>query len=312
MANFANYSKINSQKTKDMIATFGTLNLNSNYRVFTFGNPFNETYTSYFHKSIGGYHGAKLKRYQELVEHYITKEVELLGKKLDTLINSQRKSEIERLQTILPKETNLQKVFDTLPIVLPENFVLLNMLNTRYLAINPSGAAIKNKGANGNAWFVSSIKTVSNANDEMTSLGKLNSKKEALLNSKDFPQMVNSIKKSYTLDSTDQISMTKYDVNRIEYSSSSKNELPAIFSEIWYPEGWNCYIDGKKTDKLFRANYILRGAIIPAGKHKIEWKFEPQSYITGSKVSLAGSILLLVFTMGIILFNLIKNLKPRD
>ena len=97
----------------------------------------------------------------------------------------------------------------------------------------------------------------------------------------------------------DKITLTKYGTNSLQYSSESKTELPAVFSEIWYPEGWNCYIDGKKTDKIFRANYVLRGVIIPAGKHKIEWKFEPTSYNTGSTFSLIGSLLLLLLFTGI-------------
>jgi uncharacterized membrane protein YfhO len=85
-----------------------------------------------------------------------------------------------------------------------------------------------------------------------------------------------------------------------------------VFSEIWYPEGWNCYIDGKKTDKVFRANYILRGALIPAGKHKIDWKFEPQTYYTSNTYSMIGSIGLVLSCLLIFGMNLKNNLLPKD
>jgi len=291
------YEKIKSDKTREMIATFATLNLNSNYRVLSFGNPFNETYTSYFHKSIGGYHGAKLKRYQEVIEHRISAEMEMLQSE-QKMITEQKNIAIQELQRTLPPNSNFQAIFDTLPISLPEKYVVLNMLNTRYLSFNPSSAALKNKGANGNAWFVGKLNNVNNANDEMTILGKINSKKEAVVNTKDFADLGKSLPSNFAVDSSCTVQMTTYDVNSITYQSNSKVEAPVIFSEIYYPEGWNCYIDGEKTDKIFRANYILRGALIPAGKHKIEWKFEPESFSSASKVSKVGSVLLLISVLG--------------
>ena len=186
------------------------------------------------------------------------------------------------------------------------------MLNTRYLSFNPSSVALKNKGANGNAWFVGKIKKVNNANDEMTILGKLNSKKEAVMNTKDFVDLGNTLSTNYAVDSTSTIQMTSYDVNSISYQSNSKVEAPAIFSEIYYPEGWNCYIDGEKTDKIFRANYILRGALIPAGKHKIEWKFEPESFSSSSTTSMVGSGLLFAFVLGSLGFLLFGSIKSTS
>ena len=291
------YEKIKSDKTREMIATFATLNLNSNYRVLSFGNPFNETNTSYFHKSIGGYHGAKLKRYQEVIEHRISAEMEMFQSEQKMFLD-QKNTAFGELQRTLPPNSNFQAIFDTLPISLPEKYVVLNMLNTRYLSFNPSSAALKNKGANGNAWFVGKLNNVNNANDEMTILGKINSKKEAVVNTKDFADLGKSLPSNFAVDSSCTVQMTTYDVNSITYQSNSKVEAPVIFSEIYYPEGWNCYIDGEKTDKIFRANYILRGALIPAGKHKIEWKFEPESFSSASKASKVGSVLLLISVLG--------------
>lgn len=304
------YKRIKSEKTREMIATFATLNLNSNYRVLSFGNPFNETNTSYFHKSIGGYHGAKLKRYQEVIEHRISAEMEMFQSE-QKMISEQKNIAIQELQRTLPPNSNFQAIFDTLPITLPEKYVLLNMLNTRYLSFNPGSTALKNKGANGNAWFVGQIKKVDNANDEMNILGKLNSKKEAVLNIKDFADLGNVLSTTYAVDSSCTVHMTSYDVNSISYQSNSKVEAPAIFSEIYYPEGWNCYIDGEKTDKIFRANYILRGALIPAGKHKIEWKFEPESFSSSSTTSMVGSGLLFAFVFGSFGFLLFGSMKSK-
>ena len=292
------YVGIKSDKTREMIASFAALNSHTNYRVLSFGNPFNETNTSYFHKSIGGYHGAKLKRYQELIEHHISSEIQLFEKEMQQLITDQKNSAIEKLQKTLAPTSNFQSIYDTLPIMLSEKYTVLNMLNTRYLAINPNSAAIKNNGANGNAWFVSSIKKVANANNEMLALGKINSKKEAVINTKDFPEIAGSLSNTYAVDSTASIRMLNYDVNKVSYESSSKISAPVIFSEIYYPEGWNCYIDGKKTNNIFRANYVLRAALIPAGKHKIEWKFEPESFYSSSSKSMIGSALLFTFVIG--------------
>ena len=302
------YNKITSEKTREMIASFATLNLHSNYRVLSFGNPFNETKTSYFHKSIGGYHGAKLKRYQEVIEHYITSEIEMFQRE-QNIFSEQKNQAFQKIQGNLPLNTNFQTVFDTLPIVLPEKYVALNMLNTKYLSVSSNANALRNIGANGNAWFVTKVKKVNSANDEMSSLATIKSKKEAIINTKDFSKIGDDISEVYALDSTSSVRMLSYDVNRIVYESNSNIEAPIVFSEIYYPEGWNCYVDGEKTDHIFRANYILRGALVPAGKHLIEWKFEPDSFTSSSTTSMIGSIFLFVFVLGSFGFYLFGKWK---
>jgi uncharacterized membrane protein YfhO len=166
-----------------------------------------------------------------------------------------------------------------------------------------------NIGANGNAWFVTKVKKVNSANDEMSSLATINSKKEAIINTKDFSKIGDDISEVYALDSTSSVRMLSYDVNRIVYESNANIEAPIVFSEIYYPEGWNCYIDGEKTDHIFRANYILRGALVPAGKHLIEWKFEPDSFTSSSTTSMIGSIFLFVFVLGSFGFYLFGKWK---
>jgi uncharacterized membrane protein YfhO len=193
---------------------------------------------------------------------------------------------------------NAKQVFDTIQIgkiAVTDSNAVLNMLNTKYLVLDRTKEPVKNVNANGAAWFVGKMKIVNSSNEEMKSLEGLNSKDEAIFNKKDFAMI--AMKSSYSKDSTATIKLTSYGTNVLKYSSNSKTELPAIFSEVYYPEGWNCYVDGKLIES-FRANYILRGAIIPAGKHNIEWKFEPVSYIKGSRYASIFSILNLLLFLG--------------
>lgn len=271
------------------IAQFGTLTLNSNYKVLTFENPYNETGTSYFHKSIGGYHGAKLKRYQEIIEFHLNQELQAVN----SIIGAAKNMKLREYATKMTiTQDQMQAVFDTISvdqISLSDASPVLNMLNTKYIILNRGLKAIQNTNANGPVWFVKSIKKVANSNQEMLGLTNLKSKEVALVNTTDLGQ---ELKNEYVVDSTAQIKLVKYGSNALKYAVSTKTDLPAIFSEIYYPEGWNCYADGKQL-KPFRANYVLRGAIIPAGTKTVEWKFEPKSYFVSSKIALVGSLFLL-------------------
>jgi hypothetical protein len=288
MESLAKYENMDS-RTKSEIARFGTLTLNSNYKVLTFENPFNETGTSYFHKSIGGYHGAKLKRYQEIIEFYLNEELQEVNK----VISAAKNEKLRDLSTkINITQEQMQGIFDTISvseIALTDNTPILNMLNTKYIVLNRGLKAIHNSNANGAVWFVNSIKKVSNSNQEILAIEHLKSKEIAIVNTKDADQEIKSL---YNKDSLASIKMVKYGSNEIKYAVKSKTDLPAIFSEIYYPEGWNCYADGNQL-KPFRANYVLRGAIIPAGTKTVEWKFEPKSYFVSSKIALVGSLFLL-------------------
>ena len=289
------YKQITDEQTRRAFAAFGVLSLNTNYRVLSFSNPFAETTTSYFHKSIGGYHGAKLKRYQEIADFYIFDEMNRINKEISMAKNV--KLQAYGMTGIVTNE-NAKQVFDTIQIgkiAVTDSNAVLNMLNTKYLVLDRTKEPVKNVNANGAAWFVGKMKIVNSSNEEMKSLEGLNSKDEAIFNKKDFAMI--AMKSSYSKDSTATIKLTSYGTNVLKYSSNSKTELPAIFSEVYYPEGWNCYVDGKLIES-FRANYILRGAIIPAGKHNIEWKFEPVSYIKGSRYASIFSILNLLLFLG--------------
>ena len=208
-------------------------------------NTFNDANTSYFHKSIGGYHGAKLKRYQELIDYHITKE----------------------------------------------NSSVINMLNTKYI-INKQGSVETNINAMGNAWFVSAVNVVSNADSEIAALNGLDVRNMAVVDERFKDQLITNLSSN-----NGTISLLEYKPNYLKYDSKSTSDGIAIFSEIYYEKGWNAYIDDVLCPH-FRVNYVLRGMKIPAGNHIIEFKFEPSSYNIGESLSLASSIilfLLLVF-----------------
>lgn len=238
-----------------------------NYKVLNLAsNTFNEASTSYYHKSLGGNHGAKLKKYAEIIEFHLDKEIE----EFYTGINQIR------------SDSMLNAFMGGLNVI--------NMLNTKYIIIpteREGGAApIKNPQANGNAWFVKNIKTVATADSEIVSLYKLDTKTEAVIRETQKKEL--NIKDNYA--GTGQIKLTSYKPNELSYTSEADADGFAVFSEIYYPKGWNAYLDDKLVPHT-SVDYILRGMPIPAGKHKIVFKFEPEVYKTGNTIASIGSIL---------------------
>lgn len=302
-ANFDYYKNLNDQATLEAYAAFGALNLSSNYRVLNLNNVMAETNTSFFHKSIGGYHGAKLKRYQEFYDFHFEGAY-------NAIIEALNKAKNEKFRSItLPvgySQAQLQQVFDTLKITeISLQDAYLNMLNTKYIISDPKLPAIKNSNANGEAWFVSEIETVDDYNQEMLASGfdsLDDSKKRAVVN-KEFKNLLSGIDK----DTTARIKMINYDPSEIRYQSNSKTKQLAIFSEIYFPDGWNCYIDGKKIKQTLRANYLLRAAVIPAGNHRVEWKFEPYSIQIGTTLSMLGSTILILGFLVVVGFTYRKK-----
>lgn len=302
---FEYYKNLTDQQTLDYYAAFGALNLFSNYRVLNVNGTMAETNTSFFHKSLGGYHGAKLKRYQEFVDFHFPDAVGGLNAAVNAAKN-------EKFRTLtLPADMTqeqAQKIFDTLSVNafnLSGAAEYFNMLNAKYIILNPNQAAVENKTANGPAWFVSNVKMATDANQEMlfSNGEKLGSSKTNAVVHTEFKSQLSGIGK----DSTAQILLMAYNPSNMQYKSVSKTKQLAVFSEIYYPAGWNCYIDGKATEAL-RANYILRGVVVPAGSHKIEWKFEPVSVNRGNNLAMFGSsILLLGF-----LFSLYWSLRKTN
>jgi hypothetical protein len=291
-ADFDYYKNLTDQNTLSAYAAFGALNLSSNYRVLNINGTMAETNTSFFHKSLGGYHGAKLKRYQEFVDFHFPAAVQALSTAVNVAKN-------EKFRTLaLPADISqeqAQQIFDTISvntIALGAEAEYLNMLNAKYIILKPEQPALLNTNANGPAWFVSDVKTVKNANQEILASGSkalLDSKKQAVVH-QDFKAQLIGLGQ----DSNATIKLLKYDPSELRYTSSSKAKQLAVFSEIYYPAGWNCYIDGKKTVETLRVNYLLRGVVVPSGKHKITWKFEPMSVQTGNTLASLGSGLLLL------------------
>lgn len=233
--------------------------------------------TSYFHKSVGGYHGAKMERYQELIDTSLFKDLSLI---------SQTKT-LDELQAAL------------------KGAVALNMLNTKYVIYNPEAPALVNPNALGNAWFVEKPLIAENANQEISAINKLDPSKEAVIDKKFKSQVT---KASYPVSQDEKIDLVSYKADELVYRASAKEEKLAVFSEIYYPAGWKCYIDGKESE-YFRTNYVLRGMIVPAGDHEIRFSFKPDSYITGNKISLGSSIVLILLFAAYFIYN--RIFKPK-
>lgn len=236
----------------------------------TQSGPFNDASTSYFHQSIGGYHGAKVKRYQEIIENYIQKEFGMV-------FNTNRMDSIQ---------LNFAKAN------------VLNMLNTKYFIFDKNSSPLINSSAFGPAWLVGDIKQVENADAELEELGKNNLRSIAIVDKKFSSQ----IKNNFGIDSTGKITLAKMEANRLEYNSTTSIDQYAIFSEVYYPAGWKVLLDGNPVE-YFRANYILRGIFLPKGNHKIEFYFEPESYQKGEMYSLIGSIILIITLIVALIFT---------
>jgi hypothetical protein len=255
----------------------------SNYRVLNMSvSTFNDNSpTSYFHKSIGGYHGAKLKRYQELIDTAIIRNLDLIQ-----AASSNSKS-MEEFQSVFA------------------GTIALNMLNTKYLIYNPEAPPMVNKYALGNAWFVEKPRMVENANMEISSINYFNPSEEAIIDIKFKDQI---LKQAYPVMPNDTIELVSYLPDELIYKYTASDEKLVVFSEIYYPAGWIGYIDGKESS-YFRTNYILRGMVVPAGTHEIKFSFKPSSYITGNKVSMVSSILLILIIAGYFTSRLL--IKPK-
>ena len=240
------------------------------YRVLNFaGNTFEENNTSYWHKSVGGYHAAKLRRYQEMIDHHIAKEMQAAYQEVATA-GGQMDS------------------------VNSAKFPVLNMLNTKYF-IFPAGqqgqtVPIENPYTFGNAWFIDKIQYVNNANEEIDAIGQVDLQQTAIVDSK-FKEALQGVNEGYK-DSLSTIRLTSYEPNQLVYETSSPQDGIVVFSEIYYP-GWTATIDGKPAD-IARADYILRAMNVPAGKHTIEMRFDPQSLHITEGIAYGAMALLLV------------------
>ena len=242
------------------------------YRVLNLAsNTFNENNTAYWHKSVGGYHAAKLRRYQEMIEEHISGEMQGLFK------------------AVADAEGDMEKLN-------PLEFPVLNMLNTRYFIFPLQGgqtAPLPNPFALGNAWFVNEVQYADNANEEIEAIHELNPKRTAVVDKK-----FDSIVKSLPADFTATIELVAYEPNYLKYEVNSEKGGTVVFSEIYYP-GWQSTIDGEEVAHG-RANYILRAMNVPAGKHVVEFKFDPQSLHTTETIAFIALGLLVLLAVVVI------------
>jgi len=250
------------------------------FRVFSvYMNPFTEVNTSYFHSSIGGYHGAKLQRYQDVIDNYLMNSFQILRGML------QQGTSPEYLRYALSE----------MPVV--------NMLNVRYINYHPDMEPFRNPYSMGNAWFVKNIQIVNGVREELEALDNIYLNENAIIHS-DFAKLLPD---DIIGEIGGIIELTDYAPNKTVYKAHVGSPQLAVFSEIYYPAGWNAYINGNKVPH-FRANYILRGLAIPAGESTIEFRFEPKSYKYGKTISFIGSALILIIA-GLFIFY---NYKRKD
>lgn len=221
---------------------------------------FNDASPSYFHKNIGGYNAAKLRRYQELINLHLT-------------------NEIQQFYSVRSIEQ-----FDSLA----QQLGVLNMLNMKYIIMDPNSQPLLNPYTNGNAWFVNKIVEANNADEEMQLLGQINTKTELVIDKRVAPEKLHTGIPA----ETDYIRLKSYKPNHLVYEFSAINDQVAVFSEIYYDKGWNAYINGEESP-YFRVNYLLRAMQLKAGNYQIEFKFEPKSYSIGNTIALISSLLLI-------------------
>ena len=222
------------------------------FRVFnTASNTFNEATTSYFHKSVGGYHAAKLRVYQDVIDRYLSRQI---------------------------------------------NENVLSMLNTKYFIVNNPQTnqhqLIPNPNAYGPCWLVKSVKVVDDPAQEIQLIGTTNLKDTAIVQ-KEFSSAVTQPQ----WDSSSFIKLTRFDNDTMDYSFSSTKPQFAVFSEVYYPYGWNAYINGKKVEYC-KTNYLLRGLSLPAGQYSVRFIFEPESYKKGVTIAYIASFLILILLLG--------------
>jgi hypothetical protein len=261
------------------------------YRVLNMAtSTFNDGITPYWHKVIGGYHAAKLRRYQDLIDRHLSNEMTAL------------QQDIIRTQGIMDS-------------VDANQFKVLNMLNTRWIVMPAQGGGtipLENPYAMGNAWFVDDLKFVESADEEIDALGTIDLRKEAVTDSKYAPVLEKFQPgfKTSPADSASTIVLTDYDSDFVTYAVDAKKEELAVFSEVYYPKGWQISIDGQPAE-MIRANYTLRALPVPAGKHTVEFRFDPQSIKVTDGIAYTALIIILLTAVGLILQSVQRKRNRR-
>ena len=249
------------------------------FRVLNMNNTFVESHTSFFHKSIGGNNAAKLRRYEDLIQHRLNWEINVIRQALPQV-----------------------RTFEELNEVLQE-VPSLNMLNARYIIFDPNQPPIVNPNAFGNAWFVHNYEIVENADAEMAALDRVNLLETAVLDRR-FAHYVSGFR--FQPDENASIVMTSYEPVRVRYKFSAATDQLVVFSEIFYPHGWEATINGEPAEH-FRVNWTLRAMIVPAGEHLIEFKFMPRNVIRAWYAGSTMSLFVLLFLIGAIGWSVWKD-----
>jgi len=239
------------------------------YRVLDLSiDVFNDSWPSYYHKNIAGYSPVKLQRYQDLIEKHIIKEIRAFQKS------------IQNVNTIGEAEAAMP----WMPV--------LSMLNDKYIIVDPNAAAITNHKAMGNCWLVDSVARAATPDEEIALLDKVDVRHVAILG----PDFASVEMPSGAVAQGDTIALVSYAPNEMHYKYTTSSPRMAIFSEVYYPEGWVAKVDGEETD-IFRSNWTLRGMNLPAGSHEIVMRFDPPSYKVGTRISRATSISLILLLL---------------
>lgn len=268
-SHFINKNRFESQFTPRPVDEFILRDNDPDYRVVDLSvSTFNDASVSYYHKNIGGYSAAKLQRYQDIIDFYLSDELASIR---DFINNSEA-------ETIGDLEDNLSY------------YPILSMLNTKYIIIGANNPPIENNFALGNAWFVENIVSATNADEEIALLGTIDPATTAVIQG-EFSGAVGQIEED------EYINLVSYSPNRLIYTYKANSPKMALFSEVYYPTGWTATVDGEEYD-LLRANYILRAMELPEGEHEIELYFQPESFRKGATMSRIGSITLLLLLLG--------------
>lgn len=252
-----------------------------NYRVLNLNNPFNESKTSFFHKSIGGYSPVKIRRYQDLIENDLTAEIQDVGNQL----RAAGKGETPFTMDFMKGER------------------VLNMLNTKYIKANEDGnGVITNPYALGNAWFVDEVKLVKSADEEMETLRQIDPATTAVVDETKFKVS----KTEFTPGG--RATLEEARSNYLKYSTDSPEDGLLVLSEVYYAEGWTAILDGKTEVPIIRANYVLRAVEVPKGIHRLELRFAPTSYSVGNKISMVSSLAIL----GLLAFASFWSVRKKE
>lgn len=243
------------------------------FRVYNLQGAWSEARTSYHHKSIGGYHGAKMRRYQDLYDLCLQNET------------------VELINDLRAGQPNFSE------------YGILNMLNIKYLTFGTEkNNFIRNEGALGNAWLPDEVIRVNSPDEEIQTTCQVNPAQEAIIDISKFdvPQNIPTADGNVTLK--------EYQPNKLVYEANLQDKGLVVFSEIYYPAGWKAFVDEKPVD-ILRVNYVLRALIVPEGEHTITFRFRPDAYFIGNKITLAGSWLVLLIFVGSVIYSIRRQLK---